>query len=162
MVQSARAGIRILRDAFETYNRNGIEPPDADFEWFNTALVRGLHKLDDGLIWILGGFQQPPHPHLASRHVIEIFRHSIRLAILISRKMPIHARMSSVLSDMVSLLSNLQDILTTNEPNFGRDLRAACDEAQNVNYQYHAERFKHPWDYATVSLRFRCCLNPSN
>jgi hypothetical protein len=162
-IQRTRAGFRLLRNAFDTYHRYGLQLPNADFDWFNRALEQGLQNLDEGLIWILGGFHYPhPHPHLASRPVIELFRYAMKLAILITRKMPIHARMSGVLSNMVSLLSGLQDILSINGPNHRRVVQAAFDRAQAVNHQYHVERFVHPWDYATVSFWFSSCFNPSN
>ena len=66
-----------------------------------TRLERGLEKIDDGLYWLLGGAQPTPHAHLASRPVIDLFRCALKLTLVISRKMPIHTRISVAFADIV-------------------------------------------------------------
>ena len=70
---------------------------------------------------------------------------------VISRKMPIHARMSVVFADIVSLLHGLQ---TSNDPHHQTVVQNAFDRAQTIMNGYFAERFDHPWDYCTVSFSF--------
>ena len=94
-------GLQAVRDAAATNYRNSQTHPQADFHWFQERLERWIEKIDDGLYWLLGGAQPTPHAHLASRPVIGLFRCALKLTLVISRKMPIHTRISVAFADIV-------------------------------------------------------------
>ena len=88
-----------IRNTLRHYRNQDITQPQVDFEWLQQGPEEGLRQLDDGLIWLLGGVQLNPHPHLTSRSSFEISRRALNSFMLISRKMPIHTRVTCSITE---------------------------------------------------------------
>ena len=146
-----QAGLMNLRDAFRTYCNIGFD--GVNYGWFQNKLERGLREIDGGLFWMLGGFQPNPDPHLTSSRSVGLSRLSLNLLILISRKMPIHTRVMCSIQELKSLLLELSCVIS-NDATYLADVNDSFHMAEAEITRFFSERFRHPWDYATVSFCF--------